>query len=99
MVRQTVGYAKDFRVALGVDVVADVGGAVGLGNDHIHGLVGGVGGTDQYAGLERNVEEGGVGATGGAGGAQLVELEILRCRVFWREFLFEGGGGLDHRAV
>src|ERR1700726_382818 len=99
MVRQTVGNAKDFSVALGMDVVANVVGAVGLGNDHIHGLVGVVGGTDQYAGLERNVEERSVGATGGAGGAQLVEFEILGCRVFWRRFLFEGGDGLDDGAV
>ena len=40
MVGERVGNAKNVGVAFGVDVVADVVGAVGFGDGHIHGLVG-----------------------------------------------------------
>ena len=79
---------KNFRVAGGVEVVVDLIRAVGFGYEDVHELVGVFGDADDQAGLERNVGDGFVGAGGGAGGAEALDLEIAGGGVFGRGFLF-----------
>ena len=83
-----VCYLEDFGVALGVEVVVQAVGTVGFSDSYVHGLVGLIGGADHEAGCKRNVEEGLVAAAGGAGGAQMVELEVFWRGVLLRGFLF-----------
>jgi hypothetical protein len=79
------------------DVVVEMVGGVGFGDGHGHRLVGFVGGTDEQAGSERDIEDGLIVATGSSGGAQQAHGVIVRRRVLGLGLLLESCGGENGR--
>ena len=85
-------------MAGGFHIVMNSIRCVGLGNDHIHELLGIFGDADDKTRPQRDVRDGFVLAGGVAGSAKVMKPEVAGSGVFRGGLLFQDGAGQDHRA-
>ena len=82
----------------GFHIVMNLIGCAGLGYDYIHELLGVFGDAHDETGLQRDVGDGFVFASGVAGGAKVMKPEVAGGGVFRGRLLFQDGAGQDDRA-